>query len=551
MNAFCTSTQLLWRPRTRSLFAINVTKPSQTPTQRRTSPRATLTSESTNQAGIGYEGIDQESYRGEILCNRALNMANIKAVGFDMDYTLAVYNAEKFETLSARGALKNLVEEMGYPKELLTIKYDHSFFIRGLVIDKKRGNILKLDRHKYCKHALHGFRPIYKEERAKLYDSVTTCGKGFVEPDYSVLDTIFSLPDAYIFAAVVDYKDKNPKSVTKEYVEIYNDVRKAVDICHKDGYIKNRVIENPSSFIERDPRMITMLKRFRASGRKVFLLTNSLYDYTDAVMKYVYGGDDCTEEESAKWTDLFDVIIAGSCKPAFMLDPRRELYRVDPSSYTLTNTEGVYKETPEEFLSRGKTFQGGNYTHLHELLNIQSGTQVLYVGDHMFSDILRSKRTLNWRTMLIVPELEHEINVLMADETVACERRISELRLRRDQLDEVVDGLHCRIFDGEVGLTKQLNEAIEERSKIRDCILEEDDRYYRRFHPIWGSLLKTGQQNSRFAEQVQGYACLYSSSVGNLALLSPEMYYRAMPDLMVHDRLSSNPIHGILQRRMA
>lgn len=29
----------------------------------------------------------------------------------------------------------------------------------------------------------------------------------------------------------------------------------------------------------------------------------------------------------------------------------------------------------------------------------------------MFSDILRSKRTLGWRTCLIIPELEHELAV--------------------------------------------------------------------------------------------------------------------------------------------
>lgn len=36
--------------------------------------------------------------------------------------------------------------------------------------------------------------------------------------------------------------------------------------------------------------------------------------------------------------------------------------------------------------------------------------KLLYVGDHMFADILRSKRTLGWRTCLIVPELESEMN---------------------------------------------------------------------------------------------------------------------------------------------
>lgn len=38
--------------------------------------------------------------------------------------------------------------------------------------------------------------------------------------------------------------------------------------------------------------------------------------------------------------------------------------------------------------------------------------QVLYVGDHIYGDILRSKKTLGWRTMLVVPELETELRIL-------------------------------------------------------------------------------------------------------------------------------------------
>ena len=37
--------------------------------------------------------------------------------------------------------------------------------------------------------------------------------------------------------------------------------------------------------------------------------------------------------------------------------------------------------------------------------------QVLYVGDHIYGDILRSKKTLGWRTMLVVPELETELEI--------------------------------------------------------------------------------------------------------------------------------------------
>ena len=33
------------------------------------------------------------------------------------------------------------------------------------------------------------------------------------------------------------------------------------------------------------------------------------------------------------------------------------------------------------------------------------------MGDHIYGDILRSKKTLGWRTMLVVPELETELEI--------------------------------------------------------------------------------------------------------------------------------------------
>jgi 5'-nucleotidase len=39
------------------------------------------------------------------------------------------------------------------------------------------------------------------------------------------------------------------------------------------------------------------------------------------------------------------------------------------------------------------------------------GRDVLYVGDHIFGDILKSKKIRGWRTFLIVPELVQELHV--------------------------------------------------------------------------------------------------------------------------------------------
>lgn len=48
------------------------------------------------------------------------------------------------------------------------------------------------------------------------------------------------------------------------------------------------------------------------------------------------------------------------------------------------------------------------------MLEVQTGDNVLYVGDHMYSDILRSKRNLGWRTCLVIPELAEEVQTLQA-----------------------------------------------------------------------------------------------------------------------------------------
>ncbi|KAA8519656.1 hypothetical protein F0562_013899 [Nyssa sinensis] len=43
-----------------------------------------------------------------------------------------------------------------------------------------------------------------------------------------------------------------------------------------------------------------------------------------------------------------------------------------------------------------RVFQGGNVGHLHKLLAIESSSHVLYVGDHIYGDILRSKKVLGF-----------------------------------------------------------------------------------------------------------------------------------------------------------
>jgi hypothetical protein len=55
-----------------------------------------------------------------IYCNRNLRLDQIQLIGFDMDYTLAIYRQAEMDRLSIEATAKKLVQK-GYPESLLTM----------------------------------------------------------------------------------------------------------------------------------------------------------------------------------------------------------------------------------------------------------------------------------------------------------------------------------------------------------------------------------------------------------------------------------------------
>ena len=146
------------------------------------------------------------------------------------------------------------------------------------MIDKARGNILKVDRHKYVKVAMHGFKELSRDERVSTYNVVGRLHE-FDEPRYALIDTLFSLAEAYLFMQLVEILDGDPDvlPVGKKYDDLYRDVRAGVDLAHRDGTIKRQVAKDPGMYIHEDPGVVSVLDSLRRSGKKIFLATNSLY----------------------------------------------------------------------------------------------------------------------------------------------------------------------------------------------------------------------------------------------------------------------------------
>ena len=94
-----------------------------------------------------------------VFTNRNLKMSTIAWVGFDMDYTLAIYGQAAMDQLSIEATIDKLILR-GYPDFIKEMPQATDFPVRGILIDKRFGHILKMDRYKHVTKGYHGFRKL-------------------------------------------------------------------------------------------------------------------------------------------------------------------------------------------------------------------------------------------------------------------------------------------------------------------------------------------------------------------------------------------------------
>src|SRR5438309_5863045 len=356
----------------------------------------------------------------QIYANRALKMEEIALVGFDMDYTLAVYSMRQIEELAFHMTLERMVAKMGYPAYLTGLKYDHEFVIRGLVVDKDFGNIFKMDRHNHVGRCYHGRRELKLDERRALYQKNEKIRLSL--PRFAWIDTLFSLPEACLYAEIIESLEAQGEPV--DYHQLYDDVRESIDEVHRDGSLKTELKKDLARFIKPDPELAPALHKLRSGGKKLFVLTNSLWDYTEAVMSFLLDG---RLPEYPTWRNYFDYVVVGAQKPAFFAEQR---------PFIELNPDGTIAKAPPESLERGKIYEGGNLFDFERMTGF-SGERVLYVGDHIYGDIIKNRKSSQWRTCFVVQELEREIDYIEthSDEVA----RLNELDAMRTRLDDMIN----------------------------------------------------------------------------------------------------------------
>jgi 5'-nucleotidase len=526
---------------------------------------------------IGAEEEHLLEPENQVYTNRDLDMSNTKLVGFDMDYTLAIYNKLPMEQLQYDLTLDRLVTRGGYPEEIRELKYDPTFIVRGLLVDKRAGHLIKMDTHGRVGRVFHGRTRLAPDQVRAYYANMR------IKPSsttFASVDTLFSMPEACLYANLVDLftrrfqekKSTAPIALPPNMVrasaaaaadlsfaaqetsqlsvintwKLFDDVRNAIDDIHRDGSLKSIIMADLSRYFVVDEKLPLTLHKLRSAGKKLFLLTNSHWLYTQAVMSHLLDG---RLKEYASWRQYFDVVIVGGRKPRFFTD-RDPFLEVAP----IEGSEQVVGEVTSERFERGRVYQGGNIETFERMTQAR-GEEILYVGDHIFGDILRSRKDSRWRTCLIVEELQEELRgtldnrgfierlTAIDEERHRMDDAISQQRALLTEIDQAIadkkltDELHRKAEDTSKRLKKEIDVAKRALRALDREAHEIQDTLDKSFNTHWGRLLKSNNELSRFGAQVSLYACTYTSRVSNFIAYSPVHFFRAPRELMSHDRV--------------
>ncbi|MDR3684241.1 MAG: HAD-IG family 5'-nucleotidase [Geothrix sp.] len=460
-----------------------------------------------------------------VFCNRTLNLRSVRAIGYDMDYTLVDYRVDAFERMVYAQARERLASE-GWPVDGLA--FDGQMVTRGLVIDRELGNLVKANRFGFVKRAMHGTRMLdFAEQRDAYLQTLVDLS----EPRWVFLNTLFSLSEGCLFAQAVDLLDRGALPRPFEYASLYRHVRSRVDAQHIEGHLKAEIAAAPERYVVQDPDAALALLDQKAAGKKLLLITNSEWTFTSKMMAHAY---DRHLPGGMTWRQLFDVVVVSARKPAFFTE-QGPFFEVADETGLLRPLAGP--------LRPGGIYLGGSAAQVERDLGI-SGDEILYVGDHMFGDVHVSKRTLSWRTALVLRELEAEVSALEAyrptelrlmalmGEKEALEVRLSQARLALQRLHtgygpptgHDAATLESRVHD----LRSQLVALDAEIAPLAKAGSELTNAR-------WGLLTRAGNDKSHLTRQIERYADIYTSRVSNLLQATPFAYFRSPRGSLPHD----------------
>jgi hypothetical protein len=275
---------------------------------------------------------------------------------------------------------------------------------------------------------------------------------------------------------------------------------------------------------------LTLLDQKHA-GKKLLLITNSEWEFVSGIMAYTF---DPQLQDGMTWRDLFDMVIVSADKPNFFLR--------DQPAFEVVTEEGLLRPVIGS-LKEGCIYVGGHAKLVEEAFGIQ-GSQIMYIGDHVESDVHVTKSMLRWRTGLVLRELEEELTCLYEfrdrqDELTLMMDKKARLEREQFRLELYIQRLQRGYGPESTLLLEELNSQIkaltQKISTLDERIKPLAKQAQEIFNPRWGLLTRAGFDKSYLARQLEGYADIYMSRVSNLLCLTPFAYLRSTRSSLPHD----------------
>ena len=443
-----------------------------------------------------------------------------------MDYTLVHYRVEAWER-RAYEYIRELLAEEGWP--VADLEFDPELVTRGLILDTELGNIVKANRFGFVMRAAHGTHAMSFEAQREAYRHLPI---DLSESRFFFLNTLFSLSGSCLFAQLVDLYDRQAFPDVHGYHDLFGRILGHLDQTHVEGSLKAEIMANPETFVEVDPDApVALLDQLR-SGKRLMLISNAEWGYVQKMMSFAY--DPYLPAEMG-WRDLFELVIVGARKPDFFSSSL-------PLFSVADEQRGLLKPEPRGIRTPG-LYLGGDASCVEQYLGM-SGSEILYVGDHIFADVRMSKSILRWRTALILRELEHEISAIEGFRSQEAE--LSALMTEKRTMEEEYSGMRLQLQRREQAYGSLSSEPAGDlgtrMTALKERIMGLDERVAplaKRAAAVdnsrWGLLLRAGNDKSHLARQVEASADIYTSRVSNFMFATPFAYLRSTRGNMPHD----------------
>jgi hypothetical protein len=152
-------------------------------------------------------------------------------------------------------------------------------------------------------------------------------------------------------------------------------------------------------------------------------------------------------------------------------------------------------------------------------------SNVLYIGDSLFADLVDAKREFGWLTAAVTPEVGTEIDIQQKNDYVLVERTIGFL----------LNAL--RLLQTELGPAQRSAEDLRVLDTLERLVSKWRDRETALLGNPFGSVFRARYQPSLFAHSLRRYCDLYMSNVGSLRLFSPQHRFYPEQDfrLLAHE----------------